>query len=62
MVKPSKAKPDTVPDLVAKLNAAITDLCENGTEVSVSVQRVPQPFWRYLRPILKVSMKPGRPL
>lgn len=54
--------PDTLADLVKRLNVVIDGLSADGTEVTLSVQRIPQPFWRYLKPVLKFSTKPGKPL
>lgn len=55
-------QPDTLADLVKRLNTVIDTLSANGTEVTLAVQRVPQPFWRYLKPVVKFSTKPGKPL
>lgn len=54
--------PDDAAELASRLTAIAGELAEQGTEVVVSVQRVPVKGWRYLRPIVKVTCRKGRPV
>lgn len=57
----TKPTPDDAAELASRLTAVAGELAKEGTEVVVSVQRVPVVGWRFLRPLVKVICRPGKP-
>jgi hypothetical protein len=66
MIRPAygnnKATVEALTQLVREMNALTDALAADGVEVGVNVQRVPVCGWRYLKPVVKMTLKPGKPV
>lgn len=62
MTKKAKPTPETAAELASRLTAVAGELAEHGIETVVTVQRIPVVGWKFLRPIVHVTCKGGRPV